>query len=112
MNKRRDDYKSQRFLESKRPSRRFEAEPNVVSLPRALSKLGFCSRSQAERLIADGAVEVNGITVSDSTHRIHLLRDKISVRGQGVTQAEYLYAMLNKPRGLVTTTSDEKGRPT
>jgi len=64
MNKRRDDYKSQRFLESKRKTSCFAADPNVVSLPRALSKLGFCSRSQAESLIKAGKVQVNGAAAS------------------------------------------------
>src|SRR4051812_15570070 len=84
----------------------------IVSLPRALSKLGFCSRSQAERFISEGAVRVNGVVVSDSHKRVHLRRDRITVEGQGIKRAQSVYLMFNKPRGLITTTADEKGRET
>lgn len=84
----------------------------VVSLPRALSKLGFCSRSQAEVFIREGKVQVNGQVVRLKTRRVHLTRDKITVDGTSNVSKEFIYLMLNKPRGLVSTMADERGRPT
>ena len=83
-----------------------------VSLARALSKLGFCSRSQAEALIQAGRVEVNGTVRRSPSLRVDPRRDRIAVDGQQVTAADRVYLMLNKPRGLVTTTCDERGRET
>jgi len=83
-----------------------------VGLARALSKLGYCSRSQAERLIRAGRVQLNGAVKRDPQSPVLLHRDRIEVYGDPVRSAEKVYLMLNKPRGLVTTASDEKGRPT
>ncbi|HXH03363.1 MAG TPA: pseudouridine synthase [Candidatus Competibacteraceae bacterium] len=85
---------------------------SVVSLPRALSRLGYCSRSQAEVLIAAGRVAVNGQPTRNARVRVDPVRDRISVDGAPVAAAGKVYLMLNKPRGLVTTAADERGRAT
>lgn len=83
-----------------------------ISLARALSKLGFTSRSAAMPLITSGRVRVNGKVHTDPNHRIDIERDKVSVDNKKVERATYVYVLLNKPRGVVTTRSDERGRPT
>ncbi|MBZ9819473.1 pseudouridine synthase [Mesorhizobium sp. CA4] len=83
-----------------------------VSLARALSKMGFCSRTQAENLVAEGRVQVTGKTVRDALLRIDPDRDSISVDGKRVVAERKVYLMLNKPRGLVTTRDDPEGRGT
>jgi 23S rRNA pseudouridine2605 synthase len=83
-----------------------------VSLARALSKLGYCSRTKAQPLIQAGHVRVNGLLHRDGETRVDLGRDQIEVDGRLLTSATRIYLMLNKPRGLVTTTSDERGRKT
>ncbi|WP_411969575.1 pseudouridine synthase [Mesorhizobium sp. CA10] len=83
-----------------------------VSLARALSKLGFCSRTQAENLVVEGRVQVNGKTVRDALLRIDPDRDSIRVDGARVVAERKVYLMLNKPRGLVTTRDDPEGRGT
>ncbi|KQV13567.1 pseudouridylate synthase [Rhizobium sp. Root1203] len=83
-----------------------------VTLPRALSKLGHCSRTQAERLIADGRVTVDGRIVSETSAWVDLVTAKIEVDGVGIAAEPMTYLMLNKPRGLVTTRHDPEGRPT
>jgi 23S rRNA pseudouridine2605 synthase len=84
----------------------------TVGVARALSKLGYCSRSQAQQLIRSGRVRVNGAVRRNPEAPVFLGRDRIEVDGTSVRSAEKIYLMLNKPRGLVTTASDEKGRAT
>jgi 23S rRNA pseudouridine2605 synthase len=83
-----------------------------IGLARALSKLGYCSRSQATELIRAGRVRLNGATRRDPETPVRLERDRIGVDGESVQPEEKIYLMMNKPRGLVTTASDEKGRET
>jgi len=88
------------------------SELRKVGLARALSKLGYCSRSQAAKLIREGRVRLNGATRRDPETPVRLKRDRIEVDGNAVTAESKIYLMLNKPRGVVTTASDEKGRAT
>src|SRR5436190_16394891 len=94
-----------------RPARRAEST-QTTGLARALSKLGFCSRSQAWTLIKNNRVQVNGVVVRDAEKRVDPSRDRIEVDGQVVGAKAKVYLMLNKPRGLVTSASDEQGRDT
>jgi 23S rRNA pseudouridine2605 synthase len=84
----------------------------VVSLPRALSKLGFCSRTQAEALIAAGRVRVDGRIVRNTAARVDPGRARITVDGEPIVAERKVYLMLNKPRGLVTTRDDPQERAT
>jgi len=89
-----------------------DAPRGTVSIARALSKLGFCSRSQGERLVDEGKVRVNGTLVRDRSLRVTPETDLIEVDGSSVVNVEPVYVMLNKPRGLVTTANDPQGRET
>jgi 23S rRNA pseudouridine2605 synthase len=92
--------------------RPFSAASKRVGLARALSKLGFCSRSQAFDLIRQGKVTLNGTRPTNPSTPVRLGVDRIQVEGRRIAAAEKLYLLLNKPRGIVTTASDEKGRDT
>ncbi len=81
-------------------------------LARALSKLGYCSRSQAAELIRAGHVRRNGTVCRNAEAPVNLATDRIEVDGGIVRADTRVYLMLNKPRGVVTTASDEKARPT
>ena len=83
-----------------------------VGLARALSKLGYCSRSQAAALIRAGHVKLNGAVRRDPETPTHPGNDRIEVDNAPLAGREKIYLMLNKPRGVVTSTSDEKGRET
>jgi len=83
-----------------------------VGLARAISKMGYCSRARAAELITAGQVRLNGSVRRNAETPVRLGRDKIEVDGQEVRTAKKMYWMLNKPRGTVTTASDEKGRQT
>ena len=80
-------------------------------LQKILSSRGVCSRRKAEELITAGQVAVNGVTarLGDTADPD---TDQILVEGKPLPAAEgFVYILLNKPRGYVTTLSDEKGSP-
>lgn len=81
-------------------------------LARVLSKRGLCSRSEAARWIAEGRVAVGGRTVRDAEFPTRPDDPTIVVDGVAAAAALPHYLVLNKPRGLVTTASDERGRDT
>mgnify|MGYP000579339409 CR=1 FL=1 len=85
----------------------------AVSLPRALSKLGLCSRSQALGLISEGRVSVNGRVSRDASLRVSLEQDRLSVDGAEARETrDHIVIALHKPVGCVTTRSDPQGRKT
>jgi 23S rRNA pseudouridine2605 synthase len=83
-----------------------------IGLARVLSKLGYCSRSHAAELVRAGRVSLNGRIRRDPEFPVHEDRDQIAVEGKSVERTSKIYLMMNKPRGVVTTASDEKGRLT
>ncbi|TIT77297.1 MAG: rRNA pseudouridine synthase, partial [Mesorhizobium sp.] len=102
---------------TRKPARQLPEPPRrplagKVSLTRALSKLGFCSRKQAELMIAEGRVRVAGKVARDPSLRVDPDRDHITVDGAQVAAERKIYLMVNKPRGLVTTRDDPEGRGT
>jgi len=77
-----------------------------------MADLGIASRRKSEQMIADGMVKVNGRTAAIGD-KVNPKRDKVTVRGRKIAagaKAKRYYIMLNKPRGYVTTMSDEMGR--
>ncbi|HXY50773.1 MAG TPA: pseudouridine synthase [Terriglobales bacterium] len=83
-----------------------------VGLARALSKMGYCSRSRAFELAREGRVRVNGEARRDPESAVRMEKDRITVDGRAVEVGKRIYLMLNKERGVLTTASDEKGRAT
>jgi 23S rRNA pseudouridine2605 synthase len=84
-----------------------------VSLARALSKFGVCSRAQARTMVEAGRVRVAGRVVRDPDHRIDPRHDRVTVDGQPVgDETERLVVALHKPAGYVTTRVDPGGRAT
>jgi 23S rRNA pseudouridine2605 synthase len=92
--------------------KRVKTEERRIGLARALSKLGYCSRTRAAEFIRAGRVRLNGALRRDPETPVHLQKDRIAVDGILVESGRKIYLMMNKPRGLVTTSSDEKGRET
>ena len=87
------------------------AKEKAHGVARVISKRGFCSRSQAENLVREGRVSLRGKIVRDPDTPARE-NDEICVDGKPVKASEFIYFMMNKPRGYVTTASDEKGRAT
>ena len=80
-------------------------------LARVLSKRGICSRTEAARWIIQGRVAVAGRIINDPEYPADASSD-ITIDGVRPGSATPVHVALNKPRGLVTTTSDEQGRET
>lgn len=74
--------------------------------------MGYCSRSQAAALIRDGRVSLNGRTVRGPDNPVHIGRDRIEVDDAAIAEVAKVYLVMNKPRGVVTTASDEEARKT
>jgi 23S rRNA pseudouridine2605 synthase len=81
-------------------------------LARAISKLGIASRTQATNWVKAGRVALNGRIVRDAEMPVDAASDRITIDGVEVGARERIYLVLNKPRGYVTSTSDEQGRDT
>ena len=86
-----------------------KAKPHGVA--RVISKRGYCSRSQAEKLVREGRVMLRGKIITNPEVPT-FEDDEISVDGRAVTASNFIYFMMNKPRGYVTTANDEQGRAT
>src|SRR5699024_11008734 len=79
---------------------------------KVIANLGYCSRRKAEELIKNGQVLVNGQVVNELGVKVKT-SDSICVEGNILdNNKNYEYYLLNKPRGVVTTTNDEFGRKT
>jgi 23S rRNA pseudouridine2605 synthase len=97
---------------SHKPRKQVGGTQKTVGLARALSKLGHCSRSRAFALIREGKVQLNGAYPRNPETPVRLGIDRIEIDGAAVRATEKIYLMMNKPRGIVTTADDEKGRET
>src|SRR5262247_2546388 len=82
-------------------------------LQKILSQAGVASRRASERLMLEGRVTVNGVTVRVLGAKADPAEDDIRVDGRRIKTVErHRYVLLNKPRGYVTTRSDPQRRPT
>ena len=84
----------------------------MVSLNRALSKLGILSRAQATEAIRAGRVKVDGRVITDPATNVVPKRVRITLDGLRRTGAEWRTILFHKPRGVVTTRRDPEGRRT
>jgi len=74
--------------------------------------MGYCSRSQAAALVRSRKVSVNGRIVTDPETPVDARRDRVEISGSAIGTQPKTYLVMNKPRGVVTTASDEQGRRT
>jgi 23S rRNA pseudouridine2605 synthase len=87
----------------------------LVRLHKALADAGVVSRRGGEEMIRAGKVSVNGRVIREVGIKIDAARDRIRVAGKLIGQASALgkvYYLLHKPRGVITSLNDPKGRPT
>ena len=84
----------------------------MTRLNKFIADSGITSRRKAEELILQGRVTVNNKTVTTLALNIDLEKDVVSLDGEKIKPNEHVYYLMNKPKGVVTTTDDEKKRMT
>ena len=80
-------------------------------LQKVIASSGYCSRRKAEELIVQGKVKVNNVIITELGVKVSPT-DTVTIDGKALTKEEYEYILLYKPRGYLTTTSDDKDRKT
>lgn len=85
---------------------------NQVRLNRYISESGITSRRKAEDFILEGRVSINNKIVTDLSFKVIPGKDVVCLDGEKINPKRHLYFLLNKPKGVVTTTNDEKKRKT
>ncbi len=83
-----------------------------IRLNKYISESGITSRRKAEELILEGRVSVNNKIVTELSFKVIPDQDIVSLDGEKINPKKHLYYLLNKPKGVVTTTNDEKNRKT
>lgn len=86
-------------------------EKDTIRLNKYIANSGICSRREADELITQGLVEVNGKVVTEMGYQVQKT-DRVIFDGQGITPEKPVYVLLNKPKGYISTTKDEKARKT
>lgn len=109
-----DDKKS--LNKGKRTRTKRNQEPatkddGLIRLNKYIANSGMCSRRQADEYIKTGVVEVNGTVVTEMGYKVKP-EDDVRFDGQRLTPERKTYLLLNKPKGFITTTNDEKDRKT
>ncbi len=83
-----------------------------MRLNRFISHCGVCARRDADKLIADGLIKVNGAVVTELGTKVQPGKDVVTYKGNKLEIQRFVYILLNKPKNMITTTDDPAGRPT
>ena len=78
-------------------------------IDKILSNLGYGTRKDLKKIVKNGMVQVNGITIKDSAMKVDPEKDKIVINGEEIFYREFIYLMMNKPAGVISATFDNKG---
>ena len=104
--------KSRTFVQKRRFDKLAKETPKEsIRLNKYIANSGICSRREADELITQGLVQVNGKVVTEMGYQVQKT-DKVIFDGQGITPEKPVYVLLNKPKGYISTTKDEKARKT
>ncbi|MEG2308734.1 pseudouridine synthase [Chryseobacterium sp.] len=88
-----------------------DVHKDTIRLNKYIANSGICSRREADELITQGLVEVNGKVVNEMGYQVQK-SDKVVFDGQNITPEKPVYVLLNKPKGYISTTKDDKARKT
>lgn len=106
-------YKPRPAVPSTKPSRmnHTDAEREGTRLNKYIADTGYCSRRKADELVFMGLVTVSGKHINEPGYRVKP-GELVVVEGKKIRQPQKYYILLNKTKGAITTTSDERGRKT
>ncbi len=94
-------------FKKRKPTNTSSTKDQLVRLNKYLSNAGICNRREADQLIKQGLVKVNGKIVTEMGHKV-LLNDKVEVEGKQVYAGEKIFVLLNKPKGFTCKTVFDK----
>ena len=111
-----EQMKSKKGRTSKKTVREADASPSPIDqgtmrLNKYIANAGVCSRREADVLIAEGEIQVNGQVVTEMGRQV-ALSDRVTYQGKVLNPEKMVYVLLNKPRDFITTTSDPQERRT
>lgn len=107
-----ENEKTRSFVQKRRFDKLAKETPKEsIRLNKYIANSGICSRREADELITQGLVQVNGKVVTEMGYQVQKT-DKVIFDGQGITPEKPVYVLLNKPKGYISTTKDEKARKT
>ena len=95
----------------KRPNKKEAHKPSEIRLNRFIANAGVCSRREADTLISDGRIKVNGKVVREMGYKVKK-GDKVFYQGKQLKSETHQYILLNKPKGFVTTMKDPHAKHT
>ncbi|RMZ60255.1 rRNA pseudouridine synthase [Chryseobacterium nematophagum] len=108
----RDEDKTKSFVQKRRLNKiDKDLHKDTIRLNKYIANSGICSRREADDLIVQGLVEVNGKVVTEMGYQVQKT-DRVIFDGQSITPEKPVYVLLNKPKGYISTTKDEKARKT
>ncbi len=107
-----DQDKAKSFVQQRRFKKvEKDVHKDTIRLNKYIANSGICSRREADELITQGLVEVNGKVVTEMGYQVEKT-DKVVFDGQNITPEKPVYVLLNKPKGYISTTKDDKARKT
>lgn len=107
--KKKDDAEKTRSFVQKRRFDKIAKEipKDTIRLNKFIANSGMCSRREADELINQGLVTVNGKTITEMGYQVYKT-DKVIFDGQGIVPEKPVYVLLNKPKGYISSTKDDK----
>jgi 23S rRNA pseudouridine2605 synthase len=118
--KKNDKYNKSNDFIKKNKSKDFKKKTEAVSeeklnepirLNKYIANAGICSRREADKLIEEGLVTVNGTIITEMGFKVEK-KDTVKLKGKKIHSEKSVYILLNKPKGVLATVSDDRGRKT
>lgn len=85
-------------------------QEHTIRLNKYLANLGICARRDVKQFIKSNAITINGEPANESGIRFNSDTDEVKINGKTIEKPKFVYYLLNKPKGVISTTSDEFGR--
>lgn len=110
--KKNDSRKDKLLKEELKKSKKYQELDVEMRLNRYIALSGVCSRREADTLIAGGKIKVNGEVCKEMGRKVTPGQDKVEYNRRELQILKFVYLLMNKPKNLITTTSDDLGRST